>query len=119
MEILELQQTQTIAMVIGLVVLYVLESVHPFFSFYRERNRSKHALRNLVLGGFNAGIVGLVFVGLWFAAASWAEQEHFGLMNWLEDAVNIPGWLRFIGAVLLLDLWTYLWHRINHVVPFF
>ncbi len=119
MEVVALQQTQTITMLIGLIVLYILESMQPFFSFYRERNRSRHAVRNLVLGAFNAGVVALVFVGLWFAAATWAEQQGFGLMNWLGSNFNIPGWARMIAAMLLFDLWTYLWHRMNHVVPFF
>ena len=29
------------------------------------------------------------------------------------------GWRRVVAAVLLLDCWTYFWHRLNHAVPLF
>ena len=107
-------------MLAGLVVLYVLESIHPFFEFFksRPRERTAHAFRNLLLGAMNAGIVALVFIGLWFAASTWAQERPFGVLNWLDLAFETPWWVRGLGAVLLLDAWMYLWHRINHRIPF-
>ena len=72
----------------------------------------------MLLGGLNAGLIALVFVGLWLTAAVWAEQHQFGLLNWLHLAAGLPVWVHVVGALLLLDAWTYLWHRLNHIIPF-
>lgn len=115
-----LEQTQSLVMVVGLMILLLLESARPFFDFFRgaPRERGRHALRNLLVGGLNAGLIVLVFVGLWLTAAVWAEQYRFGLLNQLHLAVALPMWAHAVGALLLLDAWTYLWHRLNHLIPF-
>ncbi len=114
-----LKQTQTIAMLVGLVVLMLWETAHPFFEYFQKapKERGKHALRNLLLGGLNAGLISVVFVGLWGAAALWADQQVIGLLHWF-GAVGLPSWGHALGALLLLDAWMYVWHRINHVIPF-
>ena len=116
-----LQQTQIIVAVIGLLLLTLYESVHPFFDFFRSsaKARGKHLLRNYALGVLNAAINSVVFVGLWLWAATWAENNQFGLMNWAQSQfLEIPNWLRLVSALLLFDFWMYLWHRINHQIPF-
>jgi len=115
-----MQQGQTLAMLGGLVVLLLWEHAHPFFDFFRSapRERGRHAVRNLLLGGLNAGMISIVFVGLWGAAAIWAEQQGLGVLHGLDVGFELPVWAHAIGAVLLLDAWTYVWHRINHQIPF-
>lgn len=51
----------------------------------------------------------LVAVGL----AVLAEERGWGLMNVLD----LPGWVAFLGAVLVLDLAIYLQHVMFHAVP--
>lgn len=116
-----LQETQTLAMLAGLVGLLLWESAHPFFDFFRTAptKRGVHALRNLFLGAINAVVVSVGFVGLWGAATLWAAQHDVGLLHGLATVVGLPPWAHAVGAVLLLDAWTYVWHRLNHVVPFF
>lgn len=116
-----LQETQTLAMLAGLVGLLLWESAHPFFDFFRTapKKRGVHALRNLLLGALNAVVVSVGFVGLWGAATIWAAQHDVGLLHGLATVVGLPPWAHAVGAVLLLDAWTYVWHRLNHVVPFF
>jgi sterol desaturase/sphingolipid hydroxylase (fatty acid hydroxylase superfamily) len=104
----------------GLVVLLGWEIFQPFFRFFANdrlgwRNRGRHALVNLAIGLINTLITPLVFVGLWFGVTAWAADSQFGLLNWL----GTPAWLRWPLTVLLLDAWTYHWHRLNHRVPFF
>ena len=115
-----LQQTQTIVMLAGLVMLMLWETAHPFFDYFRARpkERGKHALRNLLLGGLNAGLISVVFVGLWGVASITARQHGIGLLHWLEAAAGLPVWAHALGAMLLLDAWMYVWHRINHEIPF-
>jgi len=89
-----LKQSQTIAMLAGLVILMLWETAHPFFEYFQKapKERGKHALRNLLLGGINAGLVSMVFVGLWGVAAIAAQQNGIGLLHWLELALGLPTW---------------------------
>ncbi|MEZ4700559.1 MAG: sterol desaturase family protein [Rhodothermales bacterium] len=115
-----LQQGQTLAMIAGLVILALLEHAHPFYDFFRGEpgSRGRHAVRNLLLGALNGLVVSLGFVWLWFLATAWAEANQFGIMNQLSARFGIPGWAHAVGAMLLIDAWMYVWHRVNHVVPF-
>ena len=114
-----LATVQASAAFAGLVVLLLIESAHPFFELFRDRReRGVHLLRNLALGLLNTAVVALVFAGLWVLAASWADDQGFGVLNVLRDTVGLPAWAHFVLAVLLFDVWTYSWHRMNHRVPF-
>lgn len=97
-----------------LAALLFWETAAPYFTFFPWRDRLRHGAKNLLLGALNALVTGLGFAGLWFLAAAWAEREQFGLLR----AFPSPGWARLAAAVLLLDLWTYWWHRLNHRLPF-
>src|SRR6185503_20122131 len=44
----------------------------------------------------------------------WARAHSVGLLN----LAPLPGWLHWLGAILLFDFWQYWWHRFNHRVPF-
>ncbi len=103
-----------------LALLLVWESIHPFFGFFaksprRLRWRVLHALTNLSIGLLNGLAIRFVFLGLWVWTMQWTESRGLGLLHWLDG----PTWLRWILALLLLDVWTYTWHRLNHTVPFF
>lgn len=119
--LLALQDTQIIALLVVLILLFMWESLHPFYAHFSGsfKDRGKHVYRNLIIGSLNGIMVSFIFVGLWFAASVWADKAGFGIMNWLQDGLGIPVWAHAIGAILLLDLWTYAWHRMNHEIPFF
>lgn len=100
---------------LGLLVLLGWETrapLRPLFGAGRERAR--HAARNLTLAVLNRALTFVLFAGLWAGAAAWAEARHFGVLH----ALALPPWPHTLGALLLLDAWTYLWHRLNHRVPF-
>jgi sterol desaturase/sphingolipid hydroxylase (fatty acid hydroxylase superfamily) len=116
-----LQDIQIIALLGVLGTLVVWESLHPFYDYFRDKNgrRGLHAYRNLFLGALNAVFVGGIFIGLWFAASVWADHQRFGLLHWIQDTFNTGIWIRAVAAIVLLDCWTYVWHRMNHEIPFF
>jgi sterol desaturase/sphingolipid hydroxylase (fatty acid hydroxylase superfamily) len=99
-----------------LVLLLTWESFAPFFSFFAHAGmeRARHGLRNLGLGAINAALNAVLCVSLWWTVARWAEAHSFGLLNHL----GWTGWMRLAGAFLLVDLWMYCWHRLNHRLPF-
>jgi sterol desaturase/sphingolipid hydroxylase (fatty acid hydroxylase superfamily) len=94
-----------------LATLWTWESIHPFFH-WRDR-RLRHAARNLALTAFNTIILSLVFGAVTVYVADWTTRNSFGLSN----LIGLTGPLKFVVALLLLDLWMYLWHRANHMIP--
>lgn len=113
----QLQQTQSIVAVTGLVLLLLIEHIHPFFDFFHGSIKKKgiHLLANMTLGITNALITSVFFAVAWLWAASWANTYDFGILNWLD----LPVWAHAVGAVLLMDTWMYWWHVMNHKLPFF
>jgi sterol desaturase/sphingolipid hydroxylase (fatty acid hydroxylase superfamily) len=107
---------RTLAALVVLLLLLTWESIAPFFlQFARARaDRTRHALRNLALGGLNALLNGVICVGLWWAVAHWAADHGFGLLRWF----TLPAWPHWLSAFILLDLWMYGWHRLNHRMAF-
>lgn len=101
---------------VGLLVLLLLwETTAPFFPFFVGKGgRARHGLRNVVLGTINGVVTAVAFTGLWWATANWAASRGIGLFN----MVVAPPWIHALGAVLLLDAWTYWWHRLNHTSRF-
>ena len=102
--------------VAGLLALLAWETFAPFLPQFRDsrRTRLRHGLRNLALALINTLMTAVLFTGLWAVSAQWAERHSFGVLRGWETTP----WLHALGAILLLDAWTYVWHRLNHRVPF-
>ena len=115
------EQLQAAAMIGGLVLFAAWESFRPFFDYFRAspRERGLHIVKNLALGAINSLAIAAVFVALWVWASGVASARGIGLLNWLADAGALPTWGHAAGAILIFDLWTYVWHRLNHSIPFF
>lgn len=97
-----------------LVALLLWETFAPAVVAFRgAAERGTHAARNLVLGGINALFTSLVFASAWAWTADLADRHGFGLLHWIP----LPGPARWVAALLLFDLWTYLWHRAAHTMP--
>jgi len=98
-----------------LIALWLAETYLPFFQqLGKLRDRFQHDFRNLVLGAVNA-LLGAVAIAVVFTGIDvWSEANQFGLLRQFDW----PTWVTVVVAVLLLDLWTYWWHRLNHVIPF-
>ncbi len=91
---------------VGILILLLLwESGSPYLGFFRAgaKRRLVHGTRNITLGILNTVVVAVGFVTLWAAVTTWTAQHGIGLLN----LIPLPIWLHVLGAVLLLDLWTY------------
>ncbi len=99
-----------------MMLLLVWESLAPFFPFFlgRWRDRGLHAGRNFLLGVLNSVVVSAFIATVWLWVSHWTATQHFGLFYW----VKLPGWANLLGAVLLLDVWMYKWHWMNHRFKF-
>ncbi len=103
-----------------LLVLFSWESAQPFFGLFAGsphpwRARFRHAATNIGIGVLNGLAIRFGFLALWAATMRWTAEQGVGLLNWLPVAPSV----RWLPALLLLDAWTYTWHRLNHTVPFF
>jgi sterol desaturase/sphingolipid hydroxylase (fatty acid hydroxylase superfamily) len=92
--------------------LYVVERLRPLRA--RKEPGPSRVGRNLVIG---------LLAGATTAASEWpvvapvqrlAERRRLGLLRWLP----VPRALRFVLGFLMLDYTLYLWHRLNHRMPF-
>lgn len=95
-----------------LAALWVAESFWPQFT--GRSGRVRHYGRNLALGLGNAALGALVFALALRQAADWAAAHGYGLLHQFEAAP----WFEWTLAVVLLDMWQYFWHRLNHRVKF-
>ena len=113
---LNLSKIRTPVVVGWLVFLLAWETAAPFFGFFHSHARERfwHGLKNMLVGLASAIIPALGFVSLLAWLSHWAEAHKFGLLNFTP----MPIWLHTAGAVMLLDVWTYSWHRANHRMPF-
>lgn len=94
-----------------LVLFLVWETIAPAYRWFKNpAARLGHGWRNYILGFINAILAGLFFVQLWLLATKWVDRNEFGLLNW----ISIESAARIGIAILLLDAWTYAWHRLNH-----
>jgi sterol desaturase/sphingolipid hydroxylase (fatty acid hydroxylase superfamily) len=82
----------------------------------KEREpKLRRVARNLTAGGIALAVVTLLQTPFLVPAAQWAARRRFGLFHLIE----LPRPFAIALAVVLLDYTLWIWHRINHVVPFF
>lgn len=113
----ELKQMQTLITVGLFLFLSLWETLFPHFYFYHKGEGPKrlgHLLKNFALGGINIALGAGVFVSLWILAAAWSRDQQFGLLYQFGLSPEVHALL----TLLILDFWTYWWHRINHKWPF-
>lgn len=99
-----------VVVVCALALCWTWESIAPHFR--NRQQRWRHAFRNALLAIINQLLLGLVFGTLNVAVLRWTELHSWGLFHQFS-----PGWWRWPAAILVLDGWLYLWHRLNHEVP--
>lgn len=97
---------------VTLAVLWTWETQRPFFEL--QLNRGRHALRNLTVAVLNAAAIGLLFGTATVITANWVVENRYGLLQ-ITTSFSVA---RFLFGLILLDGWMYVWHRLNHRVPF-
>ena len=99
--------------IVTLTAMWTWESFAPFFT--NPTDKIRHALRNLFIGTMNGVVLGVIFAGITNGFAAYVSDYGIGLIVLFSP----PWWLHCVLAFLSLDCWTYYWHRMNHLVPFF
>ncbi len=96
-----------------LVALWIGESIFPMFA--GRSRRGSHGSSNVVLGVINAIIGSVLFGAALKVVTEWSRENSIGMLHQLPSAW--PAWIQFVIGLVLIDLWMYAWHRINHSVP--
>ena len=96
---------------------FVLLLLYEMWRPLRKQRESKvrRVARNLTAGGIALGAVTLLQTPLLVPVAQWVARSHVGLFHWIAA----PRPVAIALVVVLLDYTLWIWHRVNHVVPFF
>jgi sterol desaturase/sphingolipid hydroxylase (fatty acid hydroxylase superfamily) len=94
----------------------VWETMRPckVFRYGRQGARLWHGVTNLSVGFVGTAVSYLLFLPAWRGAAEWSGLHEWGLLHLMP--ATLVG--RACAALVLLDLWTYWWHRMNHRIGF-
>ncbi len=105
-----LQFTSYLTIIALAIVFWIAEGLIPFFRGRTQRTR--HASANLSLAGLNLLVLlpsGLLMAFILHEAKIWWP----GLRG-----THLPYALQTILILLSIDLWMYIWHRMNHEINF-
>ncbi|MBL7814977.1 MAG: sterol desaturase family protein [Saprospiraceae bacterium] len=113
---------RTLLLVGGITVFWIIENAVPLYRF--TYNKWKHAGVNIFFT-ITTILVNFPLAFILVKSADWAQDNDFGLLNWLP---TMPAWLYAIIGMLLLDLigaytihwaehkvrWMWRFHLIHH-----
>ena len=109
---LQVEKWQPFIVIFLITFFLILESLTPFFKPHRKR--IKHGVKNIALALINALVIGILFSGITLIVANYTEENNFGFVH----LFNLSELQYSILAFIIMDMWNYTWHRINHIVPF-
>lgn len=96
----------------GFFIFLIFELLAP----YRPDTVSKikRFTTNLLFTLFNSVIIHLIFAGAIIGTAKYVQDKNLGILNMLE----LPFSLKVIITIVFMDFMLYIWHLLNHKVPF-
>jgi sterol desaturase/sphingolipid hydroxylase (fatty acid hydroxylase superfamily) len=97
----------------GLAFFLLFELAVP----YRPSSvaKFKRWVDNLGLAVFNSLVLNLVFASFIIQTAAYVSERKLGLLNLRP----LPYWFKILAIVLFMDFLLYVWHLLNHEMPFF
>ncbi|MCP4681162.1 MAG: sterol desaturase family protein [Desulfobacterales bacterium] len=96
----------------GIIFFFSLETMIP----YRPSSVSKlkRWINNLSLTLFNSILINLIFSSAIIGTAIYVKTQNLGVLNMMQ----IPEWLKILVTVAFMDFMLYVWHLLNHEMPF-
>ena len=94
------------------VLLFILQLRRPLRRWVGQIGR--RFIRNAGVAIPSFAALRFVLIPAEVAVAYWATQHEFGLLH----LVDLPAWAHGVLAILLLDYLLYVWHWLNHKIPF-
>ncbi|MEP7277213.1 MAG: sterol desaturase family protein [Bacteroidota bacterium] len=105
-----IKQLQPFILAFSFLLIYIAEHIFPQRT---SSSLAKHDVLNALVGVFN-GIV--IFIGGYFfqQLITWLNKNNIGLLY----LVRINSHVKTLLQLLLIDLFMYWWHRLNHHISF-
>ncbi len=100
---------QVVILAIVFALQYLFEHLRPQQS---SINNWKNERFNIIIGIINL-VLTFVPATLIVNLATLIHDKHFGLLQ----AFDLPLWLQILLSIIIIDFWMYIWHRLNHIVP--
>lgn len=102
-----------IVLIGSLATFFVLENLFPLFQ--SRKGVLRHGTMNLAIALLN-GLLGYFIFSDWIQMEMhWIQKNIYGIFN----LFHLEGAVKLILAFIVFDGWMYVWHRLNHEVPFF
>ena len=97
----------------GFVLFLFFEMLRP----YRKPSvsRKERLVTNISLTILNSALLSVIFASATINTALYVSGNGLGLLN----MISLPFWLKVFLAVFFMDFMLYVWHLLNHEVPFF
>ncbi|MDY6791796.1 MAG: sterol desaturase family protein [Thermodesulfobacteriota bacterium] len=96
----------------GLLFFFSLELLVPYRS--SSVSKLKRWINNISFTIFNSILLNLIFSTAMVSTAAYVQTNELGMLNMIEG----PAWLKLIATVVFMDFMLYVWHLLNHKVPF-
>ncbi len=94
------------------LLIFTLENI---FSFQKKGQIPfRHLIRNLCFALMTA-LLAYLFTGGFKHLFAYLEQSGKGLLNYWDLGITF----QLLAAIILFDVWMYMWHRMNHEFAFF
>jgi len=96
----------------ALLIFLILEVIIP----YRQSSvsKAKRWANNLFITIFNSFILNLLFAALIVNTAMYVTTHQLGILN----LIDLPQWIKILVTVVFMDFMLYVWHLLNHEMPF-
>lgn len=105
-----LKQIQIVILAVVLSLQFLFEHLFPQRKIINDWKNERF---NLLIGVINL-LLSLLPASFFVKGIELFNQKQWGLLHLL----TLPFWLQLVINILLVDLWMYFWHRLNHRLPF-
>ncbi len=93
-----------------LVVLIVIELFAPARTYTKQQKINSYFTNTLIFISNNIITVLLQVSAVFAVVLTWSPSATF--------FQSLPTGVQFVAGLLILDLTIWLWHRLNHIIPF-
>lgn len=105
-----LKYTQIIILVVVFGLQYFLEHIYPQRKYLNDWKNERF---NILIGMLNL-LLNFFPASLLVTWLSYIDTHNLGFLQ----RIATPGVIQLFLTIIVLDLWMYVWHRLNHTVPF-
>lgn len=99
-----------LTLIVTLFLFFVIENFLPYYENRTFKKRIIYSIQNIIIALLNGILTFFIFSFLYFKSYNFINNNSLGIINLFKMHYTAE----VIIGFLLLDLWTYFWHFINH-----